>query len=170
MRSDFEVENKNILSCPVCNCSVRHDNFIKHLVAVHLLERKDFLTDALECFQNSTTDCCECKFCSKLIKKTKLAGHFWKFHGNLFRESINNLEKNPNNAAQRNKFINTKVYEKCDCGKSIYYMADSKGVIRAHNIGRQKIFSDLHVCDGDQKSESVYAFNGGAIDSNRRKH
>lgn len=164
------MENSILSKCPVCGCGVRKDNIKKHLISTHLLARKDFLEDAIECFEKSTNENCECKFCLKSIKKTKLAGHFRKAHGDLFRESINFIREEFSSPVRNKNFSQKTGVEICDCGTKICFMIDDNGIMRAHNIGRQKIFSELHVCDGLQKSESIYAFNGGIIDSNRRKH
>lgn len=164
------VENNNLTTCPVCNCNIRKDNINKHLISTHLLDRKDFLIDAIECFERSANEICECKFCLKSIKKTRLAGHFRKVHGDLFRESINAVCQASSTPMQNKSSVQQTRIERCDCGTKIYYVLDKHGVMRAHNVGSQKIFSELHVCDGLQKSESIYAFNGGIIDSNRRKH
>jgi hypothetical protein len=59
--------------------------------------------------------------------------------------------------------------ERCVCRKVVVFVEIEPGKLKAFDIDHRRRLTNLHLCDGP-KSESIYAFSGGAIDSNRRKH
>jgi len=62
-----------------------------------------------------------------------------------------------------------KRVERCDCRKVVVFVEVELGKLKAFDVDHRHRLTNPHLCVGP-KSESIYAFSGGAIDSNRRKH
>lgn len=57
-----------------------------------------------------------------------------------------------------------------DCRRRITFLIDSRERAKAFDVDRVKNVISPHECNSQTASTSVYAYSGGIIDSNRRKH
>lgn len=189
-----------LLQCPLCRVMLGAQNIDRHLVRVHCLGRPELLPDVKKVLlQDKREDelTCKCLFCKQTLKPSKLPGHLWRVHNELYVRSplalknIKNLEPSAadrrlttvidaqtglaNVAAKefeamlRTHRLVAKTVETCVCKMSIAYIDLFQGRHKAYDVDSMHRLIGAHSCDG-QRSKSIYAFAGGAVDSNRRKH
>ena len=174
-------------SCPLCGASVRADRLDNHLINIHLLGRPELLQEVLKALSKIDSDLLTCKFCRQKVKKGRLAGHFLRVHKPLFSDATAETLHQPAAAIQdalngqvtldqklfsslvnEKRLVATRV-ERCECKQVVSFVEIKPGTLKSFDVDAEFRLIGPHVCDG-KKSESIYAFSGGAIDSNRRKH
>jgi len=65
----------------------------------------------------------------------------------------------------------TKLRESCDSfRRRVVYLSVGEGITRAFDVDGKGVILGTHVCHEQSRSESIYAYSGGIVDSNRRKH
>ena len=61
--------------------------------------------------------------------------------------------------------------ESCDnCRKRIVFLEVERQKHKAFDVGKRREIVGVHICNRSGEAGSIYAFSGGAIDSNRRRH
>ena len=174
-------------SCPLCRASVRADRLDNHLINIHLLGRPELLQEVLKALSKIDGDLLTCGFCRQQIKKGRLAGHFLRAHKPLFPDAAAEKLQQPASAIQdtlngkvtldqklfsslvnEKRLVATRV-ERCECRQVVSFVEIKPGTLKSFDVDAESRLIGPHVCDG-KRSESIYAFSGGAIDSNRRKH
>jgi hypothetical protein len=139
--SDFQM-----LLCPKCNCSVRNDRLPKHLLRVHG-------SPPTEPRQRTAAQIAR----SEIEKQYPI---------NTGPESVRAL-----NALRRGTPMKAGNSEACsECKQRIIYLNDERNRLKAFTVDKLRNVVGVHVCGDSRTSESIYAINGGMIDSNRRKH
>jgi hypothetical protein len=192
--------SRNFDICPVCNANVRSDNLKNHIVKVHLLQRPELHSDFMKSISNGFADdaglLLTCIHCNLTIKKGRLPGHFLRSHLGLYEKSVARADYKNSQHSQGTRRLSTVVdaqtgmpdvaadkfaeylnrgrliarkVERCECRKPIVFVDVQPGKLKAFDVDSHNRLTDSHSCDGP-KSESIHAFNGGAVDSNRRKH
>lgn len=69
-----------------------------------------------------------------------------------------------------NWLAKSRSIERCDdCRKRIIHLEMDSGKLKAFDVEQSRVISGVHICSG-KKGESIYAWQGGIIDSNRKKH
>ena len=174
--------------CPFCEVSVRADRLDSHLVNTHLLGRPELLKDALKALLTIREDLLTCGFCHQQIKKKRLASHFLRVHKSSFPDSAAINKQQPEVAniwdalvaqvtmdpkiflqlLNERCLVATKV-ERCECRKFVGFVETKLGTLKSFDVDSKLKLIGPHICDGE-KSKSIYAFSGGGIDSNRRRH
>lgn len=191
-------QNGPWVPCPMCKANLRPENLNKHLIQVHLLGHPELLPDfqkALSMDQHGTE--LTCIHCRKSLKRGKLPGHFLRVHSELYLKSpLANRPKNPADASSQSRSLSAVVdaqtglanvvpskfdemlrshrlaartAERCECRKVVVFVDLEPRRLKAFDVDHRYRLIGAHSCDGP-RSESIHAFNGGAVDSNRRKH
>lgn len=191
-----EKAEKTFKWCKLCGAKVSRLN--RHYVHVHLHDHSELLDDFLEALADETHgDRLKCKHCNMISTVDRLPRHYLSVHGAhylklLAKNVANTPTPNPNihkplksvvdiqtgmgNVDPR-KFeellhklrLTARKSERCECKKTIVFVALEPNRLKAFDVDHLNRLTGPHSCDGP-RSESVFAFNGGAIDSNRRKH
>lgn len=126
-----------------------------------------------------------CTICKARVRKDRLKRHLIRVHGDTEHKKTIELSEfeglNIIQAIKRNEqwyLKNASSVSSCeDCRKKItllqvgenkYKKFDCQKVLS--DFGHCWIIRDTHDCDDQNLSTSVYAYSGGIIDSNRRRH
>lgn len=133
----------------------------------------------------------QCKHCRSMVRSDRMSKHIARVHGNSEVTTINNdkthqeLPTTP--IENKSDPIGVKVIkalklgqnfiakaaciERCEnCQKRIIFLNTGENKTKAFDVSRMNTILCTHACDPDAKSESLYTYSGGIIDSNRRRH
>jgi len=188
----------DLVQCPLCRTKLPPKKLQHHLIKLHLNGHSELLADVLKANAlDPNGPAVKCIHCKSLVKRSRIPEHFWRVHGVLYGQPIVAKEPRstrpklpagtPLNAvvdAQtgmanvvpgkfdellRNLRLAARSVERCECRKVVVFVDLEPRVLKAFDVDRQGRLIGAHACDGP-RSESIHAFNGGAVDSNRRKH
>lgn len=180
-----------LIACSICSRPVRTDRIEQHMSRVHsgcsTGSLKKFNT-AMPINNAQKINFVHCDICGVNVLASNLKKHQERVH-EKFSKSKNKNSINNTSHAQKStedlKPIGVKVIEglksglryrashfsRCDeCKKRIVFLSVEKNAAKAFEVDQDRLILGIHACDGSKKSESIYAFSGGIIDSNRRKH
>lgn len=188
----------DLVQCPLCSAKVQPKNLNRHLIKLHVNGHPELLPDVLKANAlDPHGPAVKCIHCKSLVKRNRIPEHFLRVHGVLYGQS--GLAKEPRSTRPklpagtplkavvdtqtgmanvvpgkfdemlRNLRLAARWVERCECRKVVVFVDLEPRVLKAFDVDRHGRLIGAHSCDGP-RSESVYAFNGGAVDSNRRKH
>jgi hypothetical protein len=133
----------------------------------------------------------DCTFCKARLRSDRLARHLRKVHSSRAAEDKKNkppfaaqTEYEGLNIIQALKkgeqwyLINAASVSSCeDCRKKITLLQVGENKFKKFSCQKVSVgyvsnwlIRDTHDCDEQTRGNSVYAYNGGIIDSNRRRH
>ena len=127
---------------------------------------------------------CRCTVCGIVLKESMMIEHALHYCKSPLAKSVIPLSSNHKDPAAEDsiamKVLNgiqsgekwiANLSEQCEsCRKPVIYLSTGECTRKAFDIGRDRIILGTHTCEDEARSESVYAFSGGIIDSNRRRH
>lgn len=166
-----------LISCPECAAVIREDKFRKHMMGVHSLE----VPPGYEVRELEIIRCPECQV---RLREDRLPKHMKNVHMNdkvvtqtqrreilLPVSPIKNIPLGLQVLADIQKHVQWKAMqtETCTtCRRRVVFLDIAKGMVKAFDVDREKKILGTHACE--ERSESVYAYSAGIVDSNRRRH
>ena len=180
-----------LVTCSVCSRPVRSDRIDRHMNRVHsgdAMESLKKFNTAAPTNSAQKINFVQCDVCGVNVLASNLEKHQKKTHEKFFKSKSRNLHNelsHTKNLADDSKPIGVRVIEglktgwryrasqfsRCDeCKTRIVFLSLDKNTAKAFEVNQDRWILGIHACDGGKKSESIYAFSGGIIDSNRRKH
>lgn len=115
-----------------------------------------------------------CPECGNSVRKDKIVRHLVKVHSKLLappapaqvipvgQRVLSGLERNERWTANR--------ADRClGCRRPVVYLNMGNNKEKAFDITATRTILGTHICE-EPRSQSIYAYQGGIIDSNRRKH
>lgn len=162
----------------------------EHIIKAHWDEvvggiNKKFLRSAL-----SDTPFAHCPECNLLVARENLPHHILKLHcaesaTNINRrlpdESLHPISTQENEsdpigvkvikALERGQRYIANFTQRCEkCNRRIIFLNIGNNCEKAFDVDDKNNIVGTHACDTDTRSQSLYAYRGGMIDSNRRRH
>ena len=127
---------------------------------------------------------CRCTVCGIVLKESMMIEHALHSCKSPLAKSVIPLSSNRKSPAAEDsiamKVMNgiqngekwiANLSEQCEsCRKPVIYLSTGEGTRKAFDVGRDRIILGTHSCEDEAPSESIYAYSGGIIDSNRRRH
>lgn len=179
------------IPCPFFTATLRADRLQQHVVRIHLKNGPALFEEVMATVSKYSGETVPCRLCLQQIKRAKLESHLLRAHPLEFKQHLaHNLTKKnvvppkvilavkpklPDfDPALFSKLLGQRRLiangvERCECRRVITYVQVKQDTLKAYDVDSESRLTGAHSCDG-AKSESIYAFSGGAIDSNRRRH
>jgi hypothetical protein len=134
-------------------------------------------SECLDC-NNSVFEFIECPICKVKVRKDRINKHTKKVHGKPQKSQNSTSEYegiNINLALRRNEkwYVQdlSKIINCEECRKPLVLLQTDANRFKKFDCLRTTgLITDTHECQAPEKSTSVYAYSGGIVDSNRRKH
>lgn len=166
-----------LISCPECAAVLREEKFRRHMMTVHSSE----VPPGYEVRELGIIRCPECQV---RLREDRLPKHMKNVHMNdnivtqlqpnkILRPviSIQNIPIGLQVLADIGRHVHWKATqtETCaTCRRRVVFLDVAKGTVKAFDVDREKRILGTHSCE--ERSESVYAYSAGIVDSNRRRH
>lgn len=136
------------IKCEYCNAEIREDHMSRHIKSKHSLILLPVIVK-----QTKVNNISVSKQPRGLIRLPETIGS----------QVLAGLEK-------RERWI-AKSFETCrTCHKRIIYLEIGKRIEKAFDVSGNKVITGTHACREHPRSESIYTYSGGIVDSNRRYH
>lgn len=189
----MSIKSADFVVCPVCSRPVRPDRIEQHMSRVHPgVGAGDSKALASSGFADNAQrrNFIFCDICGANVLFGNLEKHQRKIHNKVFKpkaetEIARDKPSREEKSSDESKPIGVMVLEglrtgqryrashssRCEeCKTKVSFLSVGPNKIKAFEVDRDRLILGGHACDGTKKSESIYAFSGGIIDSNRRKH
>lgn len=184
--------NPIMIQCPHCKSMVKSNRMAKHIARVHNNSEVTATSENRIQQEIPSTPFVHCPQCRQLVARENLAKHIATLHSAKKEETnslpLRNIPHHPNTAIESESdpigvkvikalkrgqnYIATASYiKRCqNCHTRVIFLDVGQNSMKAFDVSAKNIILGTHACDSDGRSESLYTYSGGIVDSNRRRH